>query len=222
MVLGPLDKRTIRTRCRACAQRRIKVFISIYHICRIDSTNEDQCEGGRPCNYCTKKDIDCVSQASKTQQGLVILNKTPNEDQEVIVQKSQNHVLDCRRLYAKDRSQHCVNQFFTSYVANNEFGVSIDLDTIIYQFQSSPSLYHAIVAIGALDLSSKKVSQQEFDDLVAIRAYRTSVVNFQTEIEKNGFLESDAGLWTTFFLGLFEVSALYYYHGVTKPVLVDE
>jgi len=90
-------------------------------------------------------------------------------------------------------------------MTNNALGVTIDMDTIISQFQSSPSLYHASIAVGALDLSRKHHLHESNAYFSALKSYRTSVVTFQSELQEPNFLKSDEGLWTTLFLGLFEV-----------------
>lgn len=43
-------------------------------------------------------------------------------------------------------------QFFTVFLARNEFAGDLDMDAIVSSFQRSSSLYHATLAIGALDL----------------------------------------------------------------------
>lgn len=102
------------------------------------------------------------------------------------------------------------NHFFTAFLLRNDFaGVSLDLDTITSQFQSTPSLYHASIAVGALDLGNTftySTSEKKAARLEALTSYRASVINFQTEIQCTSIKQSDACLWTTFFLGLFEVA----------------
>lgn len=117
---------------------------------------------------------------------------------------SQTQPLALSRVYTRDgSSDQFINHFFTSFIARNGFGVDIDLTTIISQFQHSSSLYHVSVAVGALDLSMQNPSKKS--TFHALQSYRASVTNFQSELQRPGFLQSDDGLWTTFFLGLFEV-----------------
>jgi len=101
------------------------------------------------------------------------------------------------------------NHFFTTFLVKNDFaGVKLDLETIITEFQSTPSFYHAAVAVGAIDLGyplPSSLSPKGAAMLEAIKAYRASIVEFQKEINCTGSRESSAFLWTTFFLGLFEV-----------------
>ena len=109
----------------------------------------------------------------------------------------------------QDTISRFTNHFFTTFLVKNDLaGVKLDLDTIITEFQSTPSFYHAAVAVGAIDLGNpltSSVSQKGTSRLEALKAYRASIVEFQKEINCTGSRESNACLWTTFFLGLFEV-----------------
>ncbi|KAF7181001.1 hypothetical protein CNMCM7691_000130 [Aspergillus felis] len=76
------------------------------------------------------------------------------------------------------------------------------------EFQRSPSMYHASIALGALDLSRKAlltIPLERRDAAVgALTAYHTSIGQLKTEIVSNS-VPRDVSLWTTFFLGLFEL-----------------
>jgi hypothetical protein len=101
-----------------------------------------------------------------------------------------------------------IHHFFSDFLVRNNFGRVLDLDTVISEFQKSSSLHHASVAVGALDLSKRPLSYLKYKDAAvnALVAYNTSIVQFQRDIKgKNALLNSDT-LWTTLFLGLFEVS----------------
>jgi hypothetical protein len=100
------------------------------------------------------------------------------------------------------------NNFFSHFLVRNDFGATLDLGTIISQFQKSPSLYHASIAVGALDMSRRPLAHIKSKDaaLSALTAYHTSITIFQTEIEGKNVCLNDINLWTTLFLGLFEVS----------------
>ena len=101
--------------------------------------------------------------------------------------------------------------FFSSFLANNDFsGSALDLSTITSQFQSSPSLYNACIAVGALGFGKKlPIGESAASTVGALKAYRTSISSFQKEIDTDGFLHYEACLWTTFFLGIFEVCTPY-------------
>lgn len=102
-----------------------------------------------------------------------------------------------------------INHFFSGFLLRNDFGIAWDLNSIISQFQKSPSLYHASIAVGALDMSTTALLPSSIEikraAMSALTAYQASITKFQTEMaSKNAFL-SDVNLWTTLFLGLFEV-----------------
>jgi hypothetical protein len=111
------------------------------------------------------------------------------------------------------------NNFFSHFLVRNDFGATLDLGTIISQSQKSPSLYHASIAVGALDMSRRPLSHIKSKDaaLSALTAYHTSITIFQTEIEGKNVCLNDINLWTTLFLGLFEVSE----PSLTQTILVS-
>jgi hypothetical protein len=102
-----------------------------------------------------------------------------------------------------------VDHFFSAFLVRNDFACgALDLDTIIYEFQRSPSLFQASIAVGALDLrnSSTKPGERKEAELIALTSYRASINKFQDEIQATQIKHNSACLWTTLFLGLFEVS----------------
>lgn len=213
-VLGPLDRRTLRKRCAACARRKIKV-----RSCKFFALNPNllQCEGGSPCLYCTKKKQRCVPQAAAPKTDAIFVNASTapsvgNNNILAVVQKNlaiENPTLTLCSGVPPDKSIGFVKHFFCAFLVTNDFGGGLDLDTIIAEFQNSSSLYHALVAVGALDLSKKlllsSASKVRDARVGALTAYRSSIISFQKDIESEGVRQSDASLWTTFFLGLFEL-----------------
>ncbi|CZT12324.1 uncharacterized protein RCO7_09046 [Rhynchosporium graminicola] len=192
MVIGPLDKRAIRTRCQACSRRRIK------------------CEGGSPCSYCLKKKVTCIPPPAPKIAGVVFVNdncstssssKLPSEasEQAVIISKSM----------PQPESTNFISYFFTVFIVRNDFsGGRLDRDGIVANFQSSPSLYHAAMAVGALNASKDKFAparESRAATVAALSSYKTSLVSFQDEIRDRDIGTNDAALWTTLFLGLFEL-----------------
>jgi hypothetical protein len=120
----------------------------------------------------------------------------------------------CPRISQGSLSQF-IHHFFSVFLAANDFaGGPLDLETITSQFQKSSSLYHAIIAIGALDTSGKLLSSSAIGrksaKLEALTAYRTSITNFRAEIGDIHLALNYSCLWTTFFLGLFEVCCAFY------------
>lgn len=73
-------------------------------------------------------------------------------------------------------------------------------------------MYHASIALGALDLSRRPVPILPLEGkdaaVGALTAYHTSITKLKAEIVSNN-TPRDVNLWTTFFLGLFEVGNRY-------------
>jgi hypothetical protein len=152
----------------------------------------------------------CTPQVTNTQSSPVFVNQAPHArefDGFHFVAHRSTPIL-CSSI-GQDPTSRFTNHFFTNFLIRNDFAVgSLDLDTIISQFQSIPSLYHASVAVGALDFANAFPSlskEKRAATLKALDSYRTSVVKFQAEIQCTRIQKSDSCLWTTLFLGLFEV-----------------
>ncbi|KAL5317137.1 hypothetical protein ACEPPN_014231 [Leptodophora sp. 'Broadleaf-Isolate-01'] len=198
MVLGPLDKRIIRTRCQACSRRRIK------------------CEGGSPCAYCLKKKISCIPPPATKSAGIIFVNdkshssSTSNSKlQPKILDQTLTITVTLPKKVQEPKSSNFIAQFFSVFIVRNDFsGGSLDMDGIVANFQSSPSLYHAAIAVGALNASKEMLAPAEerrAATVAALSSYRTSLVEFQEEIRCRDIKKNDAALWTTLFLGLFEL-----------------
>lgn len=69
-------------------------------------------------------------------------------------------------------------------------------------------MYHASIALGALDLSRRPVPTlppgRKDAAVGAFTAYHTSIAKLKAEILSNN-TPRDVNLWTPFFLGMFEV-----------------
>jgi hypothetical protein len=145
-----------------------------------------------------------VPQVAKKQTGPVFVNATA-------AHKAPASTASCGLIQIpakvpEAQSSQFIQHFFSGFLGRNNFAAgTLDLDTIVCQFQSSPSLYHASIAIGALDLSRKSTEGRKPAILAALNSYRSSIASFQTEIQVREIRRQDAGLWTTLFLGLFEV-----------------
>ena len=175
-----------------------------------------------PCLYCLKKKEHCVPQAAAPKTGVIFVNTSasplgarnsrPFAQTISTVQKFTSAPSICSNV-SQEKSSLFIKHFFSNFLVRNDFGGNLDLDTIISEFQKSPSLYHASIAVGALDLSYKfalpSMPEKKGAELGALTAYRTSVLDFQKDIGSKRIQQSDASLWTTFFLGLFEVQVTY-------------
>lgn len=189
--LGPLDRRHLRSRCVGCTRRKIK------------------CEGGLPCVNCLKKDRKCIPHtiSTKTRAVFVNLSAPVGQSDRLSVIPS----LPQPRSNPSASHDKFFRHFFSGFLIKNNLGMELDLDTIVSGFQSSPSLYNAILALGASEMSktlSRSTGEKQSNmksTSVALEAYRTSVVKFQAEIDNKSVFLTESSLWTTFFLGLFEL-----------------
>ncbi|KUJ23650.1 uncharacterized protein LY89DRAFT_728376 [Mollisia scopiformis] len=177
MVLGPLDRRNLKTRCQACARRRIK------------------CVGSRPCFYCNKRKIQCLPQASNNCANLVFVN-------------TRSDLVADPSPAPGSEEDIALARFFTVFMERNDFaGEHLDTSGIISSFQASPSLYHATLAIGSLDLrtTSSSLKDRRAITASALLSYQTAIKSFKSDMQHSDVRRSHAALWTTFFLGLFEL-----------------
>lgn len=172
-----------------------------------------------PCLYCVKKKEQCIPQAAAPRTGAIFVNTSSTSPSGARNSRPSAQTISTIQQFAsapsicsnvpQEKSSLFIKHFFSNFLGRNDFGGNLDLGTIISEFQKSPSLYHASIAVGALDLSYKlalpSTSEKKGAELGALMAYRTSVLDFQRDIGSKRIQQSDASLWTTFFLGLFEV-----------------
>lgn len=158
-----------------------------------------------------KKKIACVPPAPAKGTGVVFVNTagsqiSPSSECQTAI---LNQSLVIPQKLQRPQASKFIAYFFSVFIIRNDFsGGSLDMDAIIANFQSSPSLYHAAVAVGALDASKKLLSpaaERRSATVAALSSYKTSLVAFQQEIQQRDIKKNDAALWTTLFLGLFEV-----------------
>jgi hypothetical protein len=148
--------------------------------------NSFQCKGGPPCQYCIKTKRKCVPQSIVSRTDVVFVSvpaHSPGADEPAAAPPHPTP-RTCPRV-REDNLSLFLNNFFSHFLVRNDFGATLDLGTIISQFQKSPSLYHASIAVGALDMSRRPLSHIKSKDaaLSALTAYHTSITIFQTEIE---------------------------------------
>ncbi|KAJ5817129.1 hypothetical protein N7447_009362 [Penicillium robsamsonii] len=201
-MVGPLDKRRRVTRCLSCAKRRIK------------------CEGGVPCASCIRKNTTCVAQKQSGHGMAVFVNQTQQDDfggthrnsgQKDMTIKNQHtsgiHPLD---FIGKDNGTRLLD-YFVSFIRQNKFtmGFSSIVPELLPLISTSPLLYHAVVAVGALDANRHtggRALQGEKPPYVdAMTSYHKSIGILRGCVGKINVMQREDILWATFFLGLFEL-----------------
>ena len=209
-LLGPLDKRTLRTRCVACALRKIKASQSWTRHIAFD-TYLFQCEGSPPCAYCTKKKQICISQNQLQSKTAKFVQVSPFAEGNQGFSATPSLPEPSKNISTLQNKS--IKEFFSGFMFRNELGCRLDLETIISGFQNSPSLYNAVLAVGATQASrgasdSTSHRTERTSKQFAMTSYRNSIVKFQEEVTDESVLLTESSLWTTFFLGLFEVEYL--------------
>lgn len=170
-----------------------------------------------------KKKITCVPPPATKRANVVFINKTskgsststPEENTEdPCTTPTPPTSLAISPKVPHLKTDYFIAHFFTVFIIRNDFATSLDTDTIIASFQNSPSLYHVAVAVGALDASKKSTSVVAKGEakMAALTSYRTAIATFQKEIQRRDIKTNDAALWTTLFLGLFEVRSLHLFY----------
>lgn len=169
-----------------------------------------QCTGPPPCLYCSKKKLECRPQARDLGTEMVFINTRL---------KPTVNPPNGMSLKGEDIA---LARFFTVFISRNDFaGTHFDTDGIVCSFQTSSSLYNAAVAIGSLDLrnSSSSLVERRGVTASALQSYQKSVTTLRDDMKCTEIRQSDAALWTTFFLGLFEVCVPMFYpqHQILTP-----
>ena len=104
--------------------------------------------------------------------------------------------------------------YFDVFVQRNTFVASTaPYDTDIKRLlgtESSSYLASAVTALGALQSSKLNPSTRKEDTYAALQAYSSSLIALQEIMARSKSPSRLHVLWTTFFLGLFEVSCLFH------------
>ncbi|KAL0767757.1 hypothetical protein CaCOL14_009996 [Colletotrichum acutatum] len=181
--VGPLDHRRRRTRCRPCVRRRIK------------------CQGGSPCEYCTRTKKKCLPQAISATGVHFISSESCEETMQVAGLSTQINIhsdipyLDYFDLFMK----RCL---FT-----DEFnGLAADLLPLA---QTCLPLGQVLTAIGALEASRRATVKssrgQQSPYTVAFASYGESIKTLRARLQVPDAFRRGGVLWCTLLLGLFEL-----------------
>lgn len=174
------------------------------HFVCINSADHLKCQGGFPCEHCTRTNKTCIPPYKPPEKALVFVHDSrskPLAFTEVSVPAE----------VPLDLQSHLSKHFFEAFMIANDFAVSASLDVaVIAKLRlGSSSLQIATMAIAALDASRNSQVLSPTEKMkageLALGAYRKSVICLQKDIEDECVLRSDAFLWSTFFLGIFEV-----------------
>ncbi|KXG52203.1 Protein of unknown function DUF3468 [Penicillium griseofulvum] len=162
----------------------------------------------------------CVAQQQSGHGMTVFVNQTQQGDsggahrisaQKRITVKNNhspgNHPLN---LIGKDNGTRLLD-YFVSFIQQNMFttGFSSILPDLLPLISTSPLLYHAVIAVGALNANRQtggRALQGEKPPFVdAMTSYHKSIGILRSCVENDNVMQREDVLWATFFLGLFEL-----------------
>ncbi|KAL7935946.1 fungal-specific transcription factor domain-containing protein [Trichoderma chlorosporum] len=188
--VGPLDKRKRVTRCQACAKRQIK------------------CQGGYPCEYCTRTKKICNPQAANSAAGGATFNVTfvkyapPPQTVAVATALPLQVQEHADEIYLSNFATSMLRCQFT----RDFIHIARDLVPLML---TSPWLRDLAVAIGALDASRrasiKSFPERESPECIAYRSYSRSLQLLQQRLQTSDAAACESVAWSTFLLGLFEL-----------------
>jgi hypothetical protein len=122
----------------------------------------------------------------------------------------ERHSSKIYQLIERDKSSRLFN-YFVSFIQQNMFMMSFSspISGLIPLISTSPVLFHAAIAVGALHASrhsAGRALQGEKPPYVdAMNSYHKSMGILRSSLENNNVMQREDLLWATFFLGLFEV-----------------
>lgn len=106
-------------------------------------------------------------------------------------------------------SRYATHLYSSSFCLNNFTGRPFDgFQDVCSLLDSSPSLYNAAIAVAAMDVKRQRIPSPKYPEASALQYYRTAISSVQTELVDRNVGANDSILWSTFFLGIFEVCRL--------------
>ncbi|KAL7944915.1 fungal-specific transcription factor domain-containing protein [Trichoderma barbatum] len=207
MFIGPFDRRKKRSRCLAC------------------STSHLKCTGQAPCSNCERRRIACVFASTQKDNTRVILvdrgkQKTPATFEATTRERRKQtpstspgpSVASLSRLFDNKLSFLC---YFDVFAARNNFTgkerLLVDEVKQLSGLHSSSYLMDAMLSLGAIQavkLDASDVPPRKECLATALEYYSKSITGLRDTIncaKKGDDRLHDTVLWTTLFLGLFEL-----------------
>ncbi|KAL5376647.1 hypothetical protein DPSP01_010317 [Paraphaeosphaeria sporulosa] len=191
--IGPLDGRKARRkRCNACVRRKIK------------------CHGGIPCDYCRRMKQTCESPTLPTTFAPVFVGENANGNprgKQIVHTATERTGFSFLRFTAPTMYDSSVPYFFMSFLAmnnlsNDRLPVVADLVNLM---ADAPALRDAISAVAVHHRKQQSPEAVPLDGYQALQSYGRSIRHVKDLITSKTFLHDPSALWTTFFLGLFEL-----------------
>ena len=205
--LGPFDRRNQRTRCLNCVRKHLKVrtFWSRSPHCSICSRSF-QCEEGFPCKRCLRTGRPCA--LPKAEKSTITIGDTFYSATHVRSRALPLHAATViMQSIAPDPTSRYLTHFHSSFLRSNvvigrpwdEFQ---DVQSLL---QDSPGLYSVAIAVGALDSRTRSCCGHPPHSASALHYYKAAISAVQPELAEPNLRTNETVLWSTFFLGIFEV-----------------
>ncbi|KAF2446732.1 hypothetical protein P171DRAFT_238217 [Karstenula rhodostoma CBS 690.94] len=190
--IGPHDGRKARRkRCNACVRRKIK------------------CHGGIPCDYCRRTTQTCESPTKPTTFMPVFVGETVNKarSKQVIHTAVRPTGFPFLQSPTPPAYENNLLYFFRSFLTMNNLSndrLPVVADLINFM-ADAPALRDAIFAVAVHHRGQQSPKVISTSDYQALQSYGRSVRHIKDLITTDTFSNDPSALWTTFFLGLFEL-----------------
>lgn len=164
-----------------------------------------QCTGGFPCHVCIRTGQECILPRAKE----------PTISLERAVGSTSNgrctHLLAGRRSVVPwsilaDLPSRYITHFYSSFLSSNNIcGTSDAFRDVHCLLLDSPGLYKTAIAVSALHVQAQSLTTSGLAKATAVQFYRAAISSVRNELADPELCTNDSILWSTFFLGYFEV-----------------
>ena len=166
-----------------------------------------QCEGGFPCTSCVRTCRRCTPPKPKKSM-IVLKDVVPSNS---ITSLEPGYLAtnpNLTRPLQADLVSLYIGHFFSSFLPSNNFSGKIfdDIFDVRFLLQSSSSLRNALIAVAATDVRRQSLGPAKPAEGIALHFYRAAISSVRSELLNRNVIANDSVLWSTFFLGMFEVS----------------
>ena len=161
-----------------------------------------QCEGGVPCKHCLRTQQTCTY--TRVAKSFVFLNSKTVID--IPAHSSRRICNSISRSITPDDLSRYITHFNTSFLSSNSFtgGSTAQFQDVNELLRDSSTLRDAVIAVGALD-AERRGYPCKTGESTALRYYRASISSVQIDLLRPDLRDNASVLWSTFFLGIFEL-----------------
>ncbi|ATY59336.1 Zn(2)-C6 fungal-type DNA-binding domain [Cordyceps militaris] len=195
-MLGPFDRRWKRSRCQRCARSHLK------------------CSGATPCTNCNSKGTSCIYAVATTADApIIILTPSSRPGHAAASSVVRRKAAAPRPGPALDDARYFY--YFDVFAQRNSFtgkNHSFTMDVRqMAELQTVPYFLNSIRALGAIQASrlTPPKSRHAGDAYTSYTLYSKAVVGLRKSLDEREGKMADSSrtalLWTTLFLGMFEL-----------------